>query len=159
MAETEQSRVNFQMSDSNHCGSLLKANENNNFWCWDTASELVVTVFRLEHLLDMIPNSTVGIKSINIKIDAEGADILVLKGGGKALERVSSVILNVEARIWSLIMQLMALVVRACAMMMKLLNICARIVISVVISLKIKVACPTFSFGMVIQAALLYLIS
>ena len=94
MAETEQSRVNFQMSDSNHCGSLLKANENNNFWCWDTASELVVTVFRLEHLLDMIPNSTVGIKSINIKIDAEGADLLVLKGGGKALERVSSVIIE-----------------------------------------------------------------
>jgi hypothetical protein len=94
MAETEQSHVNFQMSGSNLCGSLLKANKNNNFWCWDTASELVVTVFRLEHLLDMIPNSTVGIKSINIKIDAEGADLLVLKGGGKALERVSSVIIE-----------------------------------------------------------------
>jgi hypothetical protein len=51
MADTEQSHVNFQMSHSNHCGSLLKANENNNFWCWDTASELVVTVFQLEHLL------------------------------------------------------------------------------------------------------------
>ena len=156
MAETEQSHVNFQMSLSNHCGLLLKANENNNFWCWDTASELVVTVFRLEHLLDMIPNSTVGIKSINIKIDAEGADLLVLKGGGKALERDE---LNVEARIWSLTMQLRVLVVRVCAMTMKLLNICARIVISVVISLKIKVACPTFSFGMVIQAVLLSLIS
>jgi FkbM family methyltransferase len=94
MAETEQSHVNFQMSASNHCGSLLKANENNNFWCWDTASELVVTVFQLEHLLDMIPNSTFGIKSINVKIDAEGADLLVLKGGGKALERVSSVVIE-----------------------------------------------------------------
>ena len=46
MAETEQSHVNFQMSFSNHCGSLLKANAQNTFWCWDTAQELVVTVFR-----------------------------------------------------------------------------------------------------------------
>ena len=94
MAETEQSHVNFQMSLSNHCGSLLKANSQNTFWCWDTAQELVLTVFRLENLLDMIPNSTSGIKSINVKIDAEGADHLVLKGGGKALERVSSVIIE-----------------------------------------------------------------
>jgi hypothetical protein len=42
----------------------------------------------------MIPNSTFGIKSINVKIDAEGADLLVLKGGGKALERVSSVVIE-----------------------------------------------------------------
>ena len=94
MAETKQSHVNFQMSFSNHCGSLLKANAQNTFWCWDTAQELVVTVFRLENLFDMIPNSTSGIKSINVKIDADGADHLVLKGGGKALERVSSVIIE-----------------------------------------------------------------
>ena len=94
MAETKQSHVNFHMSPSNHCGSLLKANELNTFWCWATSQELVVTVFRLENLLDMIPNSTLGIASINVKIDAEGADLLVLKGGGKALERVSSVIIE-----------------------------------------------------------------
>ena len=94
MAETEQSHVNFQMSLSNHCGSLLKANELNTFWCWDTSQELVVTVFRLENLLDMIPNSTSGVASINVKIDAEGADLLVLKGGGEALERVSSVVIE-----------------------------------------------------------------
>ena len=82
------------MSLLNHCGSLLKANAQNTFWCWDTAQESVVTVFRLENLLDMIPSGTSGIKSINVKIDAEGADHLVLKGGGQALERVSSVIIE-----------------------------------------------------------------
>ena len=94
MAETEQARVNFQMSDSNHCGSLLKANDKNSFWCWQTSQELVVTVFRLGDLLEMIPNITSGIRSINIKIDAEGADHFILKGAGKALERVSSVVIE-----------------------------------------------------------------
>ena len=93
LGETE-TRANFQMSQAPACGSLLKPAVKNSFWCWDSVQELIVSVFQLEDLLDMIPKSTAGIKSIHVKVDTEGADHFVLKGGGKALERLSSVVIE-----------------------------------------------------------------
>lgn len=86
MADTEEPHTNFHMGMDPSCGSILKSSKTNSFWCWETVRELVVSVFRLESLLNMIP-----INSIHVKVDAEGADHFVLKGGGKALERVSSI--------------------------------------------------------------------
>jgi hypothetical protein len=88
MAEIERPHATFNMGLDPACGSLLNSSKTNAFWCWETLRELVVSVFRLESLLDMIPNN---VKSIHVKVDAEGADHFVLKGGGKALERASSI--------------------------------------------------------------------
>jgi len=93
MGQTEQARVQFQMGGKPECGSLLKTAQGNNFECWGTTKQLVVSVFTLESLLDMIPE-TDQIQSVHVKIDTEGADHLVLEGAGAALDRLSSIIIE-----------------------------------------------------------------
>ncbi|CAB9500338.1 unknown protein [Seminavis robusta] len=57
------------------------------------AGTMTVMVFPLKDLLDHIPSN---IKSIHLKVDAEGADLQVLKSAGDSLKKVSSVVIECQ---------------------------------------------------------------
>ena len=85
----QEGTADFNMAKVPSCGSILATSQNNTFWCWGTKGKLRVNVFTLGDLIDLIPPS---IQSIHVKVDAEGADHLVLEGASKALARVSTIV-------------------------------------------------------------------
>ncbi|CAB9523425.1 unknown protein [Seminavis robusta] len=54
---------------------------------------MTVMVFPLKDLLDLISSN---IKSIHLKVDAEGADLQVLKSASDSLKKVSSVVIECQ---------------------------------------------------------------
>ena len=87
----------FHVAEGPACGSLLSTSKNGaqRQACVKTNELRTVAVFTLKDILDMIPDDG-GLKSIHIKIDAEGADLSVLKGAGTAIQRASSVIIECQ---------------------------------------------------------------
>lgn len=85
--------MDFNVSPGPSCGSLLRTAKSNSFWCAETSRRQRVLVYTLKDLLDLIPPS---IQDIHVKVDAEGADLLVLQGAGDAVQRVSTVIIECQ---------------------------------------------------------------
>jgi FkbM family methyltransferase len=87
----------FNIAAGPSCGSLLTttAGGAEAQACARSTDQKTVMVFTLEDILGMIPDDG-SIQSIHIKIDAEGADLSVLKGAGAAIRRASSVIIECQ---------------------------------------------------------------
>ncbi|CAB9525033.1 expressed unknown protein [Seminavis robusta] len=86
----------FQKAVAGSCGSLLPNTKTGvqAQSCIGTTGTMTVMVFPLKDLLDLIPTTT--IKSIHLKVDAEGADLQVLKSAGDSLKKVSSVVIECQ---------------------------------------------------------------
>ena len=91
--------VDFNIAPGPACGSILPVHDKNTFWCAKSIGQRKVMLFKLKDILDMLPtHNPQGIPiQVHIKIDAEGADLMVLKGAGAATFRerpISTVIIE-----------------------------------------------------------------
>lgn len=92
LAQTE-GVVDFHVGAGPACSSLLPASANNSFWCAKTIETIPVMVFRLQDVLDLIPPR---IRSIHLKVDAEGADLQVIQGAGDSIQRCDTLIFECQ---------------------------------------------------------------
>ena len=94
VGETE-GTAQFHVADGPSCGSLLAATDKGAEAqkCARSSEKRTVMVFTLKDILDMLPDN---LKSIHLKVDAEGADLSVLKGASSSIKRVSSVIIECQ---------------------------------------------------------------
>lgn len=83
--------TSFNVGTGPACSSILQSNSNNTFWCAKSSRSIQALVLQLVHVIALIPPS---VDNIHIKVDAEGADLLVLKGAGSALSRVHTIIIE-----------------------------------------------------------------
>ena len=91
----EEGWVEFNLSHGPACGSILQTAENNTFWCANTRGKMTVQVFTLKDLLDLIPERET-IESMHLKVDTEGADLIALQGGGSAIQRFDTIIIECQ---------------------------------------------------------------
>jgi hypothetical protein len=75
------------------CSSLLVKTNTTDFWCVNSSKSIRVNKFTLESVLELIPKT---IESIHLKVDAEGADHLVLRGAGAAIHRCKTVVIECQ---------------------------------------------------------------
>jgi len=94
MGETE-GQTNFKLSAGPACGSILETSPTAKFWCAKTNGLMPVQIYTLKDLLDLIPDRP-AITSIHLKVDAEGADLIALKGAGSAIQRLDTVIMECQ---------------------------------------------------------------
>ena len=94
MGETE-GQTNFKLSAGPACGSILETSPTAKFWCAKTNGLMPVQIYTLKDLLDLIPDRP-AITSIHLKVDAEGADLIALKGAGSAIQRLDTVIIECQ---------------------------------------------------------------
>jgi len=91
LGETE-GIISFNVGVAPACGSILEFSPKDTpHWCMSSQQKIQVPILKLGSIIDMIPAT---ICDIHIKIDAEGADMLVLKGGGDSIKRAGSVIIE-----------------------------------------------------------------
>ncbi|CAB9524398.1 unknown protein [Seminavis robusta] len=90
MGETE-GVYDFNVARGPACGSILKTARNNSFWCFDSKDTIKTAVLRLERILDLVPPH---IDNLHLKVDAEGADLTVLKGAGDQIKKFGTVIIE-----------------------------------------------------------------
>lgn len=88
---TEEGVTNFNVADGPACGSLLEPDPNSTFWCTKVKQKLQVAVLTLEGLLRLVPDQ---IESYHLKVDAEGADLLVLQGAKDSIRRFQTVVIE-----------------------------------------------------------------
>jgi FkbM family methyltransferase len=81
----------FNVASGPACGSLLERNEASKFWCTQVKQRLRVTILTLEGLLRLVPAR---VEEFHLKVDAEGADLMVLQGAGDAIRRFQTVIIE-----------------------------------------------------------------
>lgn len=86
----QEGRMSFQVGLGPACGSILQTSAKNKFWCAETKERIETIVFRLEDLLDLLPP----VGSINLKVDAEGADLDVLKGAGDKIAAFDTILIE-----------------------------------------------------------------
>eukprot|EP00797_Seminavis_robusta_P024834 Sro424_g139910.1 n/a (162) ;mRNA; r:19479-19964 len=90
MGETEGVH-DFNIGSAPSCGSILKTASNNSFWCFNTKDTIKTVILRLERILNLVPPH---IKNFHLKVDAEGADLAVLKGAGSHIKKFGTVIIE-----------------------------------------------------------------
>lgn len=83
-ASNESATLVFNENDNAACGSILPSGPDNQWHCSTSSRKIYVPVVRLDVLFDLIPPEY---SFYFLKIDAEGADLLVLQGAGKYLSR------------------------------------------------------------------------
>ena len=88
----KEGRTSFQVGRGDACSSILQTSTKNKFWCARTTERIETLVFRLEDFLELLPSSVLG--SINLKVDAEGADLDVLKGAGDRIAAFDTIIIE-----------------------------------------------------------------
>jgi len=93
MAEEEGHTV-FNVGAGPACSSLLNTSNSNTFWCAKATEQIPVLMFTLRDLLALIPHRPGKITSMHLKVDAEGADLNVLRGAREAISRFDSVIIE-----------------------------------------------------------------
>lgn len=96
MADREHKTI-FNIGSGPACSSLLPEAANNTFWCAKAKQSIAVLVFTLKDLLDLVPISQIT-DGLHLKVDAEGADLLVLKGAGKSIRQFDSVIIECNSK-------------------------------------------------------------
>jgi FkbM family methyltransferase len=89
----EEGVVDFNEGAGPACSSLLEKSNTSNFWCINTRRKIRVNKFTLESFLQLLPPR---IKSIHLKVDAEGADHLVLRGAGDAIHRLTTIAIECQ---------------------------------------------------------------
>ena len=115
--------ANFNIARGAACSSILKTSDKNEFWCADVKETIQVPLVTLGGLLRLIPDqedeletkhdedesedeseseseasvSSSSVEQLHIKIDAEGADLAVLKGGGDFIHRAQTIIIECNA--------------------------------------------------------------
>jgi FkbM family methyltransferase len=87
----EEGVLPFNVAPDPSCGSLLETKPDNPFWCHNTVSSIQTLVIRLDRILKLFPKR---IQNINLKVDAEGADLKVLMGAGDFLTQLDTVIIE-----------------------------------------------------------------
>ena len=90
----EEGVLPFNVAPNPSCGSLLKTKADNPFWCHATVSTIQTVVLRLDRVLKLMPQR---IQQLNLKVDAEGADLRVLMGAGDMLRQFDTVIIECVA--------------------------------------------------------------
>ena len=95
MAERE-GQTTFNVGNGPACSSLLETSANNTFFCAKAQRKMPVLVYTLADLLALIPQRPT-ITSLHLKVDAEGADFIVLKGARDAITRFHSVVIECKA--------------------------------------------------------------
>ena len=85
--------ANLNIAAAPACTSMLKTSANNKFWCARSHSSIKVPVITLDGLLNLLPD-TISNKQIHVKIDTEGADLAVLKGAARTLQRIDTVVIE-----------------------------------------------------------------
>ena len=88
----KEGRTSFQVGRGDACSSILQTSTKNKFWCARTTERIETLVFRLEDFLELLPSSVLG--SVNLKVDAEGADLDVLKGAGDRIAAFDTIIIE-----------------------------------------------------------------
>merc|ERR1719498_221343 len=85
-ASNQTEYLTFRRSFAPACGSILPSAKNPDiFWCAKDANNTVkVPAVRIERLLELLPKEY---SFTFMKIDAEGADLMVAQGAGKFLEK------------------------------------------------------------------------
>ena len=83
--------ADFYVANVAVCSSLLPTAKNNTFGCAKSRRSIKTNVIRLESLIDLIPQR---IKSINLKVDAEGADLMVIRSAGSKIARFDTVLME-----------------------------------------------------------------
>jgi FkbM family methyltransferase len=83
----------FHTAFASACGSILPTANTNNFWCAETVGRIHVPAVTLQWILEHVHP---GIRIPIVKIDTEGADLVVVKSAGDLLKRVESVILECQ---------------------------------------------------------------
>lgn len=95
----QEGTTEFNIGIMPSCGSLLEfKREDSPHWCMESAQKIKTVILRLESILNMIPPR---IEDVHLKIDTEGFDLTVLKGGGQAVKRLRTVVIeciNYKAR-------------------------------------------------------------
>ena len=84
--------VDFNENFATGCGSILKSKKDAH-WCSQTVNTMKVPVARLDSLLSVVPSYY---SFHYLKVDVEGADHLVLYGGGKYIPQFNFV--SIECR-------------------------------------------------------------
>ena len=92
MADQE-GQVIFNIGSGPACSSLLNTSAENSFWCAKSLRKIPVLVYTLRDLLALIPQRPT-ITSMHLKVDAEGADLIVLKGARQDITRFDSIIIE-----------------------------------------------------------------
>jgi FkbM family methyltransferase len=87
----EEGIQHFNIAQGPACGSLLKQSNASKFWCSAAKRKIQVAVLTLEGLLQRIPPF---VESFHLKVDAEGADLMVLQGAKETIRKFQTVIIE-----------------------------------------------------------------
>ena len=85
--------ANLNIAAASACTSILETSARNKFWCADSKRSIKVPIITLDGLLGLLPDDT-SIEQIHVKIDTEGADLAVLRGAAKTLQRIDTVVIE-----------------------------------------------------------------
>jgi len=83
--------ANLNVASAPACTSILQTSALNEFWCAQSSRSIKVPIITFDGLLGLLPE---GIKQIHVKIDTEGADLAVLRGASKTLQRIDTVVIE-----------------------------------------------------------------
>lgn len=90
--------VDFNIALGPACGSILKTHSNNTFWCADVKDKVSTVVLTLADFVPLIPKGgSSPITQIHLKVDAEGADLAVLRGAREAILMIDTVVIECKA--------------------------------------------------------------
>jgi FkbM family methyltransferase len=87
------SMVEFRTSWVPACGSILPTADTNKFWCAETVDRIHVPMVTLEWLLRLVPPHA---QLPHLKIDVEGADLVVARSAGSQLSRFDGVTIECQ---------------------------------------------------------------
>jgi hypothetical protein len=107
MGETEEI-TEFNVALGPACGSILKTTSDNKFWCADSNIKISTMILTLAGFLPLIPkgvereskSSPTGkssIQQIHLKVDAEGADLAVLRGAKEYIDMLDTIVIECKA--------------------------------------------------------------
>jgi len=84
--------ANFNVATGPSCGSLLGEGKSD-FWCTKTKETIRVQVYTLRDFMELMPSDGL---NYHIKIDAEGADLLVVKGAQESIRRFDTIVVECQ---------------------------------------------------------------
>jgi FkbM family methyltransferase len=88
--------VEFNENQSPACGSILESSSKSGaFWCTETSRRTIVPTVRLDTILEYVPPNY---EFHYLKIDVEGAEHLVLEGGGSYISKFQMITLESRPR-------------------------------------------------------------
>jgi FkbM family methyltransferase len=75
------------------CGSILPTASTNSFWCAESVDEVTLPMITLERLIRLVPPR---VRLSFLKVDVEGADLVVARSGGSLLSRFDGVTIECQ---------------------------------------------------------------